>query len=430
MKARVHLVIGVFLYISAFLFSYEEWVVPRYEDWGMGSRDVPIEYIISSWVFCLIPSLWMPINLSRPSQLLFCIQYFIIFIPASFVIYNSVRPELDPEQVFYLVLSLFSGLSIIQASYSLKLFQIKQKLITEKLFWSFFGVVTFSILINLFMVFGDYFQLADFQDIYDVRQLSDEISEASESSFSGYSKMWLSGFILPFMFSVGVFRRNWILVAIVAAGYVYLLGISGSKSTMLAIIYLSAIYFLVRSGGKDFGLKILLGLSFLLIFPFFIVLTNGIGGLIDKWYVAIIHARIFTIPQLSIGQYYDFFQNQPLTYGSHINGINLVVPYPYEGDIPRTIGRYFYDAELTANVNMWAQDGIASFGLIGIPIVSAIAALIFWFFDSIARLHDPRFVTVALGNIALSFANISLFTTIVSAGFLLLIIALYFFTKE
>lgn len=429
-NARFFLMLGVVAYTSAFLFSYEQWVVPRYESWGMSYRDVPAGYILTSWILCLVSALWMPRDLTRPSQLLFFIQYFVIFIPTSFILYHSGRPELPPEEVLVLVLALFSGLTILQASYKLPLLDIKRHGLSAKAFWSVFWCGSAGLFIYLLTVFGSYFQLADFQGIYDVRRAAGDLVEASGSSFSGYAQTWLSGFVLPFLFSIGVFRRRWGFIAIAVAGYLYLLGIGGSKSTMLAMVYLSAIYFLVRTGGKNAGVKIAICFAGLLLFPAILALTGEAGETIDTWYVAIIHSRIFSIPQLSIGQYYNFFENHLLTYGSHITGINLFVTYPYDMDIPRTIGRYFYDAELTANVNMWAQDGIASFGLIGIPIVSAIAALIFWFFDSIARLHDPRFVTVALGNIALSFANISLFTTIVSGGLFWLIIALYFFRKE
>lgn len=429
-NARFFLILGVVAYICAFLLSYEQWVVPRYEGWGMSYRNVPAGYILTSWILCLIPAIWMPRDLMRPSQLLFFIQYFVIFIPTSFILYHSGRPELPPEEVLVLVLTLFSGLTILQTIYKLPLLDIKRHGLSAKVFWSVFWCGSAGLFAYLLTVFGSHFQLADFKDIYDVRSASDDLVKASGSSFAGYAQMWLSGFILPFLFSVGVFRRRWSFVAITAAGYIYLLGIGGSKSTMLAMVYLSAIYFLVRSGGKNASLKIAICFSGLLLFPAILTLTGAAGETFDKWYVAIIHSRIFTIPQLSIGQYYNFFENHPLTYGSHITGVNLLVTYPYDMDIPRTIGRYFYDAELTANVNMWAQDGIASFGLIGIPIVSAIAAVIFWFFDSIAKPHDNRFVTVLLGNIALIFANGSIFTTLISGGFLLLTVALCFYPVE
>ena len=82
----------------------------------MSYRDVPAGYILTSWILCLVAALWMPRDLTRPSQLLFYIQYFIIFIPTSFILYYSSRPELPPEEVLVLVLALFSGLTILQAT--------------------------------------------------------------------------------------------------------------------------------------------------------------------------------------------------------------------------------------------------------------------------------------------------------------------------
>ena len=429
-KARTFLMLSVVLYIFAFLFSYQQWVVPRYEGWGMAFRDVPLGYILSSWALCLISALWMPRDLTRPSQLLFFIQYFVIFIPTSFILYHSGRPELPPEEVLGIVIALFSGLTILQAGYKVPLLVVKRFSIPDKAFWSVFGFGSAGLFIYLLTVFGSHFQLAGFKDMYDVRSAADDLISASGSSFAGYAQTWLSGFVLPFLFAVGVFRQRWRYVAIAAAGYLYLFGVGGSKSTMLAMVYLPAIYLLVRSGGKNSAMKIAICFSSLLLLPATFSLIGGEGGIIDVWYVAVIHARTFSIPQLSVGQYYDFFKGHPLTYGSQITGINHFVTYPYEMDIPRTIGKYFYGTDLTENVNMWAQDGIASFGLIGIPIVSALAAMLFWLIDSVAKLHDSRFVTVALGNIALIFANISLFTTIISGGLFLLIIALYFFRKE
>lgn len=429
-KARFLLVMAVIVYISAFLISYGQWVAPRYAAWGMSYRDVPIEYILSSWALCLIPALWMPRDLMRPSQLLFYIQYFVIFIPTSFILYYSVRPKLNPDEVFLIVIALFSGLTILQAGYKMPLLNIKQYSISDKMFWRVFWGGAIVLFVYLMVLFGSHFQLADFKGMYDVRNAAGKIMSDSGSAFAGYAQMWLSGFVLPFLFSLGVFRKRWRYIVIAAAGYLYLFGVGGSKSTMLAMVYLSAIYLLVRSGGKNAGIKIAMCFSGLLLFPAIFTLVGAAGTTIDVWYVAIIHSRIFCIPQLSIGQYYSFFNNHPWTYGSQITGVNLFVNYPFSMDIPRTIGKYFYNAELTENVNMWAQDGISSFGLIGIPLVSTIATVVFWAFDCVARLHDSRFVTVALGNIALVFANVSLFTTMLSSGLLLLIIALYFYRKE
>jgi hypothetical protein len=430
LKARFYFLASVILYISVFLIGYEEWVAPKYTTWGMGYRDIPIGYILSSWLMCLIPAIWMPYDLTRPSQILFYIQYFVIFIPTTFILYHSVRPELAPELVLMINSSLFLGLMILQVGYKIQLFRIKKIYLSDRFLWRAFWIFSLFLPIYLMTVFGGHFQLADFEEIYKVRSSSTDIVEKSNSWFAGYAQMWLSGFVLPFIFATGVFKRRWGYVFLVLVGYLYLFGVGGSKATILAVVYLPAIYFLIRDGGKNAAIKIAICLAGVLAAPIMIIFLEGGEGVMELWYLAVVHARTFSIPQLSIGQYYNFFSINPLTYGSHVTGIREFIDYPYDMDVPRVIGYYFYNADLGANVNFWGQDGIASFGLIGIPIVSLVVSVLFWVFDSIASVHDTRFVTLCLGNIALTFANISLFTTLFSGGLILLIVALYFFRKE
>ena len=150
-------------------------------------------------------------------------------------------------------------------------------------------------------------------------------------------------------------------------------------------------------------------------------------GLTDSayWYVAVVNFRTFSIPAHLIAQYYDFFGNNPLTYMSHVSGINMLIPYPYDMDIPRSIGMYYYEAPVGLNAGFWAGDGLAGFGPPGIIIMSVMCAVLFWVFDCIAKRYETRFVIIAATFIAVSFGNISLSTTIVSGGLGFLFIALF-----
>jgi hypothetical protein len=128
---------------------------------------------------------------------------------------------------------------------------------------------------------------------------------------------------------------------------------------------------------------------------------------------------------LILGQYYNFFYDHPFTLWSHITGISSFITNPYTMDVPRTLGAYFYVTGVGVNGGMWASDGIAALGLPGVIVISMIAAVLMWLFDSVAARHDVRFVTLALGFIGISFTNISIATTLVSGGGLVLAAALY-----
>jgi hypothetical protein len=145
---------------------------------------------------------------------------------------------------------------------------------------------------------------------------------------------------------------------------------------------------------------------------------------LTKWFIAVVNFRTFAVPQLLIVQYFDFFRDHPLTFFSHVRGVSLLLRYPYGTDLGTTIGEFFYGGLMGANAGMWAGDGLAGFGLGGILLISGVCAAAFWIIDAVAGEFDPRFVIVALGFIAMTFANASLFTTILSGGLGMLVATL------
>src|SRR2546423_754424 len=114
---RLFLVVAVAIYVAMFNATYYTLVVPVFGGWGFSGSFPPAPYFWTSVVLCVVPSLWIPVQFSRPSLLLFYIQYFLIFIPASFIVYTSVRPELPLHEALTIVLAMFTGLSLIQAAY-------------------------------------------------------------------------------------------------------------------------------------------------------------------------------------------------------------------------------------------------------------------------------------------------------------------------
>jgi hypothetical protein len=139
-------------------------------------------------------------------------------------------------------------------------------------------------------------------------------------------------------------------------------------------------------------------------------------------YIAVVHSRLFTIPPLTIPQYFDFFQTHPVTHLSHVTGINWLLQYPYELDLPYTVGTFYYHSPVGLNSGMWAGDGLAGFGLWGIPLMSVICAVVFLLLDCASADLDPRFVGLGLTFCTAVFGNVSLFTTLVTGGLGLLIL--------
>jgi hypothetical protein len=252
--------------------------------------------------------------------------------------------------------------------------------------------------------------------------------EGSGTRFGFYAQMWLAGFFFPFLAAVGVeTRRRWLLL-LAAGGYLLLFGIGGSKTTLLSLVYFPAVLLWLACTSRYRIPAFALGLCGILSIG---VLMESVGWTDSAyWYVAVVNFRTFGVPAQIIGQFFDFFRENPLTYMSHVGGVNLLVPNPYDMDIPRLVGMHYYAAPVGANAGFWAGDGLAGFGLPGIVIMSVACAAVFWIFDSVAKRFETRFVIVAATFIATSFGNIPLSTTVVSGGLGLLLVALLVLPNE
>lgn len=414
-QRRIVLLLSVIVYIVTFSLTYKYLCAPVYEFYGLSYASVAASHLFFSWIWCVIPAIWMPTDLRRPSQLLFLILYFLIYIPLMLLAHHVSLPEIPPREALVLLVFVFVGFSIIQSVYVVPLIKLKSVPISARLFWIIFWAFLFLLFAYVLIKLIPVFRLANLAEIYDVRSASSERVLSSGTRFGFYAAMWLGGFFLPFCFAVGAFAKRYSLVIVSLAGYVLLFGLQGTKTTLFAPIFLTAIYIWSTRIEKNPISGFALALSVLLSLP--ALVTPVLPGFISKWYVAVVHFRTFALPSLMFFQHYDFFQTHEVTHMSHISGINLILDNPYaELGIPKTIGLYYYGRLAGANAVFWGADGLAGFGLYGIIFMSMVCASVFWLIDCLSRNLDARFIMVAIGFVATCFANVSLFTTLVSGG--------------
>ena len=135
--------------------------------------------------------------------------------------------------------------------------------------------------------------------------------------------------------------------------------------------------------------------------------------------------RIYCIAPLVLAQFYDFFLQFPYTFLSHVSGINYFITYPFNYDLGVEVGLYHYGGGINVNGGLWASDGLAAFGPIGIIISSIIASSFFYIIDTLSKEVDARLVVLMLGFLPFSFLNTSFFTTILSSGLFLFLLFLF-----
>lgn len=421
-QQRILLVSGIVAYVACFQWMYVNYLYPNWAYFGFDYYPPSTSYLVLAWTLSLLPSLWMPIELSRPSQLAYWVLYIVTFIPSMFVpLYVNINP---PSEISFVMIVFFVGFALTGFSYLLPLLPLRPVRLSRKAFWWIFGCFSGALVLWMLAVFRSHLHIVSFSDIYDQRNASGDLAEGSAVS---YAIMGMTGAFNPFLMGCGLYyRRRWLFLVGVL-GQIFVFSVLGTKGSILSVLFVPAVYAILRIGKIPFGLKItyaclaLLAGSCLVYFlvgdepgpilfvVFFVILmrTLPMGGIVTAWY-------------------YNFFQQNPLTYYSHVTGVNWFVHYPYANFIGMEVGSFYQTgSDLDATAHFWAMDGLEALGLPGVLVISVFCALVFWTLDSASQRHDPRLAALVITYATYNLANISMFTSLFSGGMILLMLFLY-----
>jgi hypothetical protein len=425
---RVSLVLLVAAYYAVYQATYLHWVHPQQEAWGYGLVNVSVSLISLNWILVLIPALWCPIRLTRISQVFFYGQYLLLFVPLTVVAHNSSLTRLSPDDVQGLINTCFVSLSIWQLIY-LKPF--RQFTLPSSGYFSpkhayALYLLTFLFFLAQIAVFGQNFQLTNFEEVYSLRATAGEI--ASKFPFALYGQIWLTNVLLPLCVAVALLMRHRSMFLLMFLALIALYGLGGQKTVLFVVVLIPPLIFWAKRCQSTAPHWLVGLLIFILSAPIvFTLFPTDSGEFLGGWYVALVHSRLFSIPALLTTQYADFFAANPLTYWSHVSGFRAFMHYPYELDIPRTLGIEYYNTPVGSNVGFWAQDGIAAIGLPGILVMSMFVAILMYGLDRAASRHDLQFSIVSIAVIAPMFLNVSVFTLLLTGGLFFLMLALFVF---
>jgi hypothetical protein len=426
---RLLLVSGISAYVALFQWMYENYLYPTWDYFGFHYELPPLPFLVLAWVLSVTPSLWMPMRLTRPSQLAYWVLYITVFIPSMFV---PLYAGLDtPGEISLLMSALYAGFALMGGCYRVPLLRLDPARILQRTFWKGFGLSAGALAIWMVAVFRGHMQFLSFNNIYDLRDVQNDLSEGT---LVNYAFMLLTGAFNPLLMGCGlIYRRKWLFLAGVL-GQLLVYSVGGTKGSILSIAFIAGFYVLFRVGRQPFALKLVSGTRAL------------VGGLCLSYVLAgynpeplqmhwvalfVVLMRTFSSNGLMTAWYYDFFQSNPHTFFSHVRGVNWFVHFPYERTTALEIGSVYMggnDPDPTAH--FWAIDGIGALGLPGVLLISAFCALVFWVLDSAAQKHDPRLAALVTCYAAYNIANISIFTSLYSGGLAVLILALYLMPAE
>jgi len=427
-QGRLFNVFCVGLYFYFLQLTYRAWVHPFFDYFGMGWYEPGAGILTLTWVLNLSAAFFIPTRYERPSQLCLALQFLVIFVPATVVCFSSSLPVVEPGKLVAMIVAMYAGLVVqMGGSYASARFStapVDPQIAPEEIFW-LFGLLSVAVLIPGFYVLGGIFQFSSLETLNSQRDLIDQVGLGT---FLRYGLVWQAMVFFPILFATGLMlrgRRRWLALGACVVGYILLFGLTATKTVLFAPVIIVGVFFFLGVRRIPFLGFLALVLTLLICVPYLLAWLQ----LDLRWqvkYVNLVNYRTLAVPHLLYVQYLDFFADHALTYGSHVKGISSLIGYPYDEQILKIIGEYYYPgSKMNANAGTWAQDGIAGFGIPGIVMISCVLSGVMFLLDFAARRHDPRWVGTSLAMLMLFLSNASLFTTLLTGGLGLIIILLW-----
>lgn len=417
-KLRILLVAGVLAFVGLFQLVYVTWLYPVFGYYGFDNSNPSTISLSVAWTLSALPGLWMPIKLTRPSQLIYWVLYLVVYVPSMFVpLYAGLESGSDVLRVMF---ALFFGLAILGLSYLCPLLPIRYQGLPRPIFKVAFASFSLALVAWVVAVFRGHLQFVSFSNVYDLRFAADDVMEGSSVH---YAVMWLAAVIGPFFMAFGLHYRRAFFVVFGVLSELLVYSAMAAKAALFSIVIVFLFHAILKRREDWFALKFTWGCAGVL---FCLFLASSIDSGVATWVLSLVLMRTFGNSGLMTAWYSDFFQRNPITHYAHVTGVNWILPYPYVNPLGIEVGSFYSgDPTLDANAHFWATDGLAAWGVLGILLISILGAVVFLVLDSTATKHNVRFTALLFSFSAINLANVSLFTTLLSGGLGLLMLVLF-----
>jgi hypothetical protein len=358
-------------------------------------------------VLASMPAVWLPIAVTKPSQLVQWYLYLFVVVPAVIIPPLSLDRSLIDVMAFTLVLT--ACFALLSLSPYLPPLRLPRARVPVWMFWAGVGTAAGLLYAYVILVFGLPTRVPSLLAVYDTRAAyRAQLEEAG--GVVAYAVLWLAKLFNPLFLAFGLVGRHPLLLGLGMAGQLLLYGITGFKSVIFTIVLLVCLLVAMRDNGRHFGIWMLTGSIA------FVVAAIAHDLARDKLLLTgLFVRRMMLVPGLLTGMYFDFFsQNPPARFGnSFLKGL---VDYPYPVGTANVIGsRFLGNVEGHANANLWA-DAYANFRMPGMVAVTAALMAVLWLFDSLASQRRRRETILIAAVPAFALCNSSLQTVFVTHG--------------
>ncbi len=252
--------------------------------------------------------------------------------------------------------------------------------------------------------------------LYNFREQNSEDGGGVINYISG----WLFGAFYPFLLVNYLTNRQWLKVASILGGYMVLFMVDMQKLTFFIPIFLTGMYFLIRTNIKNISRY----LHSWIMVPLCIIslILSGLQGNDIVFVIAsFVILRTICVSGWLTQMYVHFFQNHPFTHFSHISIVNFFThSYPYDVGLGKIVA---YNTQ-NANAAFFLTDGYAAWGVGGIFIIGLFFLLFLAIINAISYRYKVSDLMIIFLPCLSYLLNTSIFTTLLSNGMFITLLLL------
>lgn len=362
----------------------------------------------------VLPSLWLSTHLRRPSDVVLWIMYLIGYVPASLLLYYLELRDVSELVPFTIVLTISMAILAAMGHIHRPGWVVPLRL-TPSGYSTGLLLVAIAVMGYMAVTTGLSLNLPGLLDVYDTRDsFGDTVGTAGTSI--AYVVVWTANVIAPLLIAIGLRRRAPLLAVLGILLELMVYAVTGFKSAFFASLLVVGILGLlaVRRAPRAAWLP---ASATLLVTA--IVLVDQLNQSIVA--TSILVRRVLEVPALVTVRYFDYFTDHA-TFNLGHSFLRYWMRPPSELTPPELVGSAYFGTTTWANGGFWA-DAFANFGLAGILGFSVALGSLLWLLDVVSERTDFAITGSVVAVVAVILTNTAVFTTILSHGLGLLILA-------
>lgn len=387
---------------------------------GYGWYDPDPAALVVAFGLAMAPSLYLPIDARKPSDLIFMILYVAMYVPTLIVPHLAL--DVEPVLLLWYGACTFVGFSVTFAVANGRNIAVRQNGMRNRRYVLLVLAVTLLMLGVMVAGMGLPNSLPTLRDVYDVRS---EYKDSLRGVWVGtrYTVMWAQYFLVPLLIGFGLHlsgrslrTAGALFVALGVLVAVYVFSVSAVKSAVLSLAMIGGVWYALGDG-RRFILRLFGG-----------IMVLGVVGLLSSVLLGdqfiLLHGlrRFFVVPGLNAGLYYEFFSEHSKLMLSHsiFGGLS---PNEYGMGPGNIIGYHHYGRATTNSTAGYLADAYANFGVPGMMVFSLALGLVLNVVDSVSSRMEGKVAITVFAVYAYVLVNTGLLTALLSYGLLLMIAA-------